>query len=212
MPTQIPSLWPDNIDVDVVPPIAVLRHQASELRERTKGLLEAEVRSWPSKQEQGRIIHEFQIRAPALEGYTYSLFRIWHNKDFVYPAEIYFEPWVSQAKTEYFEKQKRLLPAQMFGPYAVADLEPSGIRSAATQTEFLEAMSDLLTSPRTKSVLMSLIARIKQAETGEEEQPPAQPPASTSAPDLLPKSPDPSTPAAPPAPKEMEGPGDPAST
>jgi len=44
MSIGIPDLWPDEVAfADVVSPLTILRHQAGQLRAKTKGLLEGEI-------------------------------------------------------------------------------------------------------------------------------------------------------------------------
>ena len=45
MPTSELDLWPDQISVDVVSPLALLRIQATALKRKTKGILDARVDS-----------------------------------------------------------------------------------------------------------------------------------------------------------------------
>ncbi len=44
MANAIPDLWPDEIaELDVLTPVAILRVQAGQLRQKTRGLVEADV-------------------------------------------------------------------------------------------------------------------------------------------------------------------------
>ena len=46
MITEIPDLWPAEVAITtVLSPLAILRHQAGQLRRKTKNILEAEVLS-----------------------------------------------------------------------------------------------------------------------------------------------------------------------
>jgi hypothetical protein len=161
MANQIPDLWPQSIDVKVLPPIALLRYQASQLPQHTQGILEAEVAtSVEKKSESSRVIHDFRIVAPALEGYTYGLFQAWHDKDFVYPVSVRFDPWVKEAHAEYYESNGPIITSRGAAP---ADL-PTGVKSASTPAAFLALLGELLASSHTQSVLVSLIARINDAD------------------------------------------------
>ena len=176
--TQIPDLWPATIDVEVLPPAAVFRRQAGLLREHTKGLLEAEVRSFWNKEDKTDRVHEFRIIARPLDGYTYVLFQAWHNKDFVYPVTISFKPWIEQAKGAYrrerYGKNAGLAGVRIEIP--VYDLEePSGLRTAATPSDLIESLGEILTSGHTQSILMSLIARINGNDQSSADPPPSPP-------------------------------------
>ena len=100
------DLWPDVVDVtSVVPPVIVLKEQASLLGERTKGLVRAEVESTEQAAEQiekylddvlpveSRVVysHTLYLVAPALDNYRYSLLSVTH--DFLpYPCDARFHP------------------------------------------------------------------------------------------------------------------------
>jgi hypothetical protein len=84
MPDVIPDLWPEDIVVTHVrTPLAILQHQAAQLREKTKNLLEAEV---DTNRVEEHVEYYFELIAPALYRYRYRLFRVRHHQDMVYPA------------------------------------------------------------------------------------------------------------------------------
>lgn len=85
MPETIPDLWPKEVSVDVVTPLAVLRHQAGLLRKRTNNLLRADVQSERGENE---VVHHFELIAPALDHYRYRLFSVRHPFNLVYPSLI----------------------------------------------------------------------------------------------------------------------------
>jgi hypothetical protein len=151
------DLWPE-IDTSVLAPVAALRFQASQLREKTVGLLEAAVRIWTDKDND--TVYEFQIVAPALERYTYVLFQAWHRTDFVYPVTVRFEPWVDAAE----KKAEKLSILELTQPALMRSDAPSGLRKAASPEDFVNILGDLLGSEHTRSVLSSLIARINDAK------------------------------------------------
>lgn len=45
MPEMLTDLWPEIETENIVTPLAILRFQAGQLRTKTKGLIEAEVRT-----------------------------------------------------------------------------------------------------------------------------------------------------------------------
>ena len=88
MRQSIPDLWPDDITVSTpTAPVTILRQQAARLGQRTKNLVEAEVRSQPSKKRGDHFEHGFYLVAPALDNYQFLLFSIDHPIDF-YPITI----------------------------------------------------------------------------------------------------------------------------
>jgi hypothetical protein len=163
MADQIPDLWPVTIETSVLSPIAILQFQASQLRARTKGILEAVVKIWESKENQ--TVYEFAIVVAALDGYRYLLFTAWHTKDFIYPVKVKFREWDELAEAEY---QKALVPQQgsILSRLNTGELPSrSGIKSADTPAEFVALLRQLLGSSQAKSVLMSLIARVNDVES-----------------------------------------------
>lgn len=81
------DLWPENIGVSaMVTPATILKEQAALLAEKTKGLVEADVRSSGSGTQ---FVHSFTLRVPALDNYHYVLFTASHPIE-LYPAVIAF--------------------------------------------------------------------------------------------------------------------------
>lgn len=135
MATAIPDLWPQDVVVsDVVSPLVIMRHQAGLLRQRTKNILEAEITT--TALEGGRVQHEFQIVAPALDHYRLSLFRVEHRLSMPYPVKIY---------------------APIFD-----DGFPLPHATASSQIEFLELIQTVFTSDSTKVAIQSLIAQVNE--------------------------------------------------
>jgi len=129
MPDELRDLWPSVIDTSVISPIAILKYQASQLRDKTQGLLEAAIRTFTSDDKLS--VYDFQIIAPALDRYTYVLFQTWHKPDFVYPVSVRFEPWIEEAKKER-------------GGVGILTWErPSGIRTASSPSEFFGTVREI---------------------------------------------------------------------
>ena len=79
------DIWPDDIAVSTeVPPVVILRRQAAALGEKTKNIVEGEVKSDGA---QGEFNHHFYIKAPALGNYKYHLFSAHHGAKF-YPVRV----------------------------------------------------------------------------------------------------------------------------
>ena len=87
MPSKIPDLWSDDITVDVLTPLAILRAQVQGLERRTKGLLEVEINSQEKDRE---VEHWFDLVAPAL-GFRERILQVIHGKFMVYPVRLFAE-------------------------------------------------------------------------------------------------------------------------
>src|SRR5437870_5758314 len=87
MTTTIPDLWPEDFGIpDQVPPIVILREQATLLSQKTKNIIKGHVETNANKD--GRFLHEFQLSATALDNYKYTLFYV-EQPPSLYPIMIY---------------------------------------------------------------------------------------------------------------------------
>ena len=148
---QIPNLWPtDEIVVDVLPPLVILRAQASNLRLMTKGILEAEINTLRGSG--GRLQHQLEILVPALEHYRRRLLTATHDENMVYPVYV-------DDETPEVDTANALLGRE------VGDLISAGMRGVrkpvrcSTQDVFIETLQQILRSSTVKSLVQSLIAR-----------------------------------------------------
>jgi hypothetical protein len=83
----IPDLWPKEIVfAPVLPPLAVLKHQAALLGEKSNGFLSAVVSS-NSKGNMQR--HELTLVVPSLDGYARPLLAITQEEGFAYPCTVH---------------------------------------------------------------------------------------------------------------------------
>jgi hypothetical protein len=88
MANVIPDLWPDEIgDLDVLTPLAILRIQAGQLKQKTRGLVEAEVETETSVDASAEHYY-FDLIAPALNRYRVRLLDAWHVPKRVYPVYV----------------------------------------------------------------------------------------------------------------------------
>src|SRR5881296_859505 len=78
------DLWGEIQPPDVRTPVSILREQAALLGQKTKNLVEASVETTSSG---GTFYHTFKLVAPALDNYTYQLFRIRHGIQ-LYPVYV----------------------------------------------------------------------------------------------------------------------------
>jgi hypothetical protein len=146
----IPNLWSDDIKVNVVTPLAVLRKQAHLLTQMTKGVLEADVATVDTVYgDSGTIRHGFDVIAPALD-YRQRLFTATHGVQ-VYPVVLEADCFRSQSHPD--------LNAVKLGPGYDLEPERAGTRQAKTEDEFLNLVREILRSDKVRSVIQSLIAR-----------------------------------------------------
>src|SRR5436190_24344142 len=83
MPATIPSLWPNDIVVDVLPPLEILQAQATKIGEITKGILTAEVTTVTGHED--FVVHRLDLIAPKLDDRRYRILTATHRTDF-YPV------------------------------------------------------------------------------------------------------------------------------
>ena len=82
----VKNLWGDLPSGEGIrTPLTILREQASMLGEMTNNLLEAQILTNQVSSED--MLHTFQIVAPALDNYTFNLFRVQHGVH-LYPLAI----------------------------------------------------------------------------------------------------------------------------
>ena len=141
MPTQISQQWPDEIAIDVVTPLTVLRALASSLEQKTKGILQAEISTFYPKED--LVQHSFEIVAPAVAYYRHQLLIAEHHRELVYPVTL----------TGYF----------LYNPMLGNTVYTRGTKLVSTQQELDRALGETIRSPSTLAVIQSLIARSREA-------------------------------------------------
>src|ERR1700733_15750752 len=92
----ITNLWPDDLRVDALSPVAILRIQAAKLEELTNGLLEGKVAVL--EEENGDVQIAFDVIAPALGGYRHRILVARHDPQFVYLVTVEAEGLQSRRK------------------------------------------------------------------------------------------------------------------
>jgi hypothetical protein len=152
----IPDLWSDDIKVDVVTPLAILRAQVGSIQRKTKGLLQAEVTTTTS--DAGWVRHHLDLIAPVLDGYRHRLLAATHEKDLVYPVKV---------EAECFRPEPAVDIAQVLS--TVTKFRKDGRPTAQTEQEFIELVSQVLHSGEVRSIIQSLIARSNERQ----DRPPA---------------------------------------
>jgi hypothetical protein len=156
MSSAIPVLWSDDISVNVLSPIAILRAQIEPLRQKTKGILEGNIETITT--EKGKVRHQFDLVAPALNGFRRRILTATHQQDLVYPVVIEAECFAFEAKTI------RITPAAMIEGLRERKVPPSDAleeqeRRAATEQEFIELVGKVLRSYQVRGLIQSMIAR-----------------------------------------------------
>ncbi|CAN5700587.1 hypothetical protein BH23PLA1_BH23PLA1_05790 [soil metagenome] len=175
MAEGIPVLWSDDIKLDTLPPLAILRAQANALRQMTRGLLEAEVTT--SKREKGRVEHRFDLIAPGLDGYRHRLFIVSHRAEMVYPVKVettlHERTAVRRTPREHtiHEKLAEKRPTKRLPGAEETDLWTP---NAATEQEFVEVVRQILQSNEVRSLIQSLVARSNEQRFKEVEDLPTE--------------------------------------
>jgi hypothetical protein len=97
------NLWSDKIGkISIIPPIAILKEQASFLGKMTKNIVEAQI---GTNQEGENFLHVFTLVANALGPYRYHLFKVRHPLT-LYPLRILFMgSWFEVKDQEAFEQK-----------------------------------------------------------------------------------------------------------
>jgi hypothetical protein len=90
--SQIPNLWPENIGTtNIVMPKRILEQQADFLSMMTKNRIVANVETSQGrmqKNDENVMIHEFNVNAPSMGNYQFTLLRVIHNFN-IYPLRVY---------------------------------------------------------------------------------------------------------------------------
>jgi len=159
------DLWPQALAVaQTKSPVAILREQASLLRDKTEHEVEAEVELGESKT-QGFIYH-FYLVAPTLNNYRFRLFSVVHYIT-LYPVLIYVGEDIGeelQATVNHEDPSNKL--AQILSNSGFAKIEPKYTLQAETETEFMELLSMILQSQKTREVIGALRAQVENRYRG----------------------------------------------
>jgi hypothetical protein len=151
MAATIPNLWSDDIKVDILTPLVILRSQAGLLGQMTRGLLEAEVSTVTS--DTGVVQHHLDLIAPALR-YRHRVLAVKHSRELVYPVAVEAECFQPKPKSWTTGE----IPAPSKPSSFPVDPE-DGRPKANTEQEFIDLVSKVLHSSEVRSIIQSLIAR-----------------------------------------------------
>lgn len=161
MTTAIPDLWAEDIKVDVLPPLAILKAQEGLLARKTQGMLMAKLTTMEAE---NLVQHQLDLIAPSLNFYRERLLTATHDRSMLYPVTVAAECFARKVEIS----QGTLAPIQLAAK-AMTDLHralvPESIqRKAATDTEFVQLVREVLQSEQVRALISSLIARINQEE------------------------------------------------
>src|SRR5438477_454919 len=114
MPTTIPDLWPDDIKVNVLSPVAILKVQEGLLARKTQGKLQAKL----TCAESDRLVqYQLDLIAPILNFYRERLLSATYERGRYYPAMV---------KSECFPR-KGSNAMQAPGPAIQCEIDPSAV-------------------------------------------------------------------------------------
>jgi uncharacterized protein with von Willebrand factor type A (vWA) domain len=154
MAATIPDCWSEDIKVDVLPPVAVLKAQEGLLAQKAQGMLQAKVTATETEK---LVQHGLDLIAPALNFYRERLLSATHDRDMPYP--------VTATAEAFAQKPPDLSPFVTPLSQSLAELQqlanPSRIqRRAATDEDFVRLVQEVLRSDRVRALIHSLIACI----------------------------------------------------
>jgi hypothetical protein len=132
MEAEIPDLWPSEIDKpNIITPVAIMKIQAARLRERTHGLIEAEI---TERHDGTRQHHDFTLVAKALGYSRYRVLVASHDAEQVYPVSVEAEALMNERGE-------------------------GGEETAWTPEQFIEVLATVLRNQTVKSRILSIIAQ-----------------------------------------------------
>jgi hypothetical protein len=149
MSTTISDCWPDDIKVDVLTPLAILKVQEGLLAQKTRGMLQAGLATTESE---NLVQHQLDLIAPSLNFYRERLLTATHDRVMLYPVTVMAEAF-SPKPLLHPVMEAAWVYKQMFAP-------PTNVRKAATDEEFLSLVREVLKSERVRALISSLLARI----------------------------------------------------
>ncbi len=164
MSATIPSMWPDDIKADVLPPIAILRSQAEKIRDLTQSILFAEVTTTTGHDDFS--VHRLELVAPRLGDRRYGVLSVTHRTDF-YP--LVMEADCFRPRTLDVQKVRKQALESLASSWMGVDVRthiptrswppPDDWRPVvADQEEFFLRIGEVLRSMEVRSVISSMIA------------------------------------------------------
>jgi hypothetical protein len=144
MSTAIDDLWPADIAsvTEEMPPITILKQQASLLGRKTKNIVEAKVET-TSTDIEGVLRHTLYLVAPALNFYRYPLIDVEHKVTSMYPAKVRVR-WLEKPRKE---------------PSTLDDIWDLQNAPADNEGEFKNKLKSIFADEETKRVIGVLLAQ-----------------------------------------------------
>ena len=150
MITAVPDLWSEDIKVNVLPPIAVLKTQEGLLARKTQGMLQAKL---TTTETETLVQHQLDLIAPGLNFYRERLLSATHDREMPYPVTVTAEAFAPHP----------LNVVQAVGAAIKRSVDPAVIqRRAATDEDFIRLVREVLHSEQVRALIHSLIARINE--------------------------------------------------
>jgi hypothetical protein len=144
MPIEIPDLWSDDIKVDVLPPLVILKAQDEAIRKKTGGILHSVITTGSEfEDDQEYVTYTMDLVAPAL-GYRESILTVSHRQGKFYPATI-------------------VLP-EAIGWSTAPGASSSTYSRCYSADEFIQQLRIALQSQPTRSTITSLLASSNEAK------------------------------------------------
>jgi len=135
------DLWPQDLQADERQraPVTILKEQASLLGQKTRNLLEAEVRQRAARQgfSLDVFFFDFYLVAPALGHYRFKLFSAWHDIRF-YPLFVQLDEDLEREVCHKGEREVRV----------------------DSEEEFLQILRKIFASQKTRGVIQALLAQV----------------------------------------------------
>lgn len=173
MPATIPSLWPDDIKVDLLPPLAILRTQADALARLTDGIVRADV--YTTSGHEDFVVHRLELYAPLYAIRRYGILNVTHRTDY-YPAVLEADCFQPKRTRDGGGKGHSLVDAVVAAQLAQAGITEAVTQAlgapepppwphpddwrpvAANQDEFLDLLAKVLKSREVRAAIDSMIA------------------------------------------------------
>lgn len=174
MAANIPSLWPNDIKVNLLPPLTILRTQADALARLTDGIVQADVITTSGHED--FVVHRLELYAPLAALRRYGILNVTHRTEY-YPAVLEADCFRPKSI-----RDGRGRGHDVFGAALAASIAQTGLTEAVTralgtpdpppwphpddwrpvaadQDEFVERLGEVLKSREVRSAIDSMIAR-----------------------------------------------------
>jgi hypothetical protein len=166
------NLWPKDISLsEVKAPVAILRQQASALGSITQNVVEAKVAMAEQKTLRSGyepFTYRFYLVAPALQGYRYKLFTMWHDVN-LYPVKFSVDSdirkeWtgeenVTATSTEEMDDSSEQTNIFDIDIANMLNKKPSVDALAESEEEFMKILANIFRAKKTRQVIQAMLAQ-----------------------------------------------------